>query len=108
MEVFIHIPYEKQKREKSIFAVVRSDLKESYHFVKTEKPIFFSVVFLISIFNLVLSAVMIVGTPILITQVLGMSDTMYGFTQGSLALGGLCGGILTAIVSEKLKLQNKK
>ena len=54
MEVFIHIPYEKRKREKSIFAVVRSDLKESYHFVKTEKPIFFSVVFLISIFNLVL------------------------------------------------------
>ena len=49
---------------------------------------------------------MIVGTPILITQVLGMSDTMYGFTQGALALGGLCGGILTAIVSEKLKIQN--
>ena len=106
MEVFIHIPYEKRKREKSIFAVVRSDLKESYHFVKTEKPIFFSVVFLISIFNLVLSAVMIVGTPILITQVLGMSDTMYGFTQGALALGGLCGGILTAAIAEKLKLKN--
>ena len=48
---------------------------------------------------------MIVGTPLLITQVLGMSDTMYGFTQGALALGGLCGGVLTAIVSEKLKLQ---
>jgi len=64
------------------------DLKESCQFVKTEKPIFFSVVFLVSIFNLVLSAVMIVGTPILITQVLGMSDTMYGFTQGALALGG--------------------
>ena len=48
---------------------------------------------------------MIVGTPILITQVLGMSDTMYGFTQGALALGGLCGGILTAIISQKLKLQ---
>lgn len=62
--------------------VVGMDLKESYQFVKTEKPIFFSVVFLVSIFNLVLSAVMIVGTPILITQVLGMSDTMYGFTQG--------------------------
>ena len=80
-------------------------MKESYQFVKTEKPIFFSVVFLVSIFNLVLSAVMIVGTPILITQVLGMSDTMYGFTQGALALGGLCGGILTAIISQKLKLQ---
>ena len=80
-------------------------MKESYQFVKTEKPILFSVVFLVSIFNLVLSAVIIVGTPILITQVLKMSDTMYGFSQGALALGGLCGGFLTAIVSEKLKLQ---
>lgn len=35
-----------------------------------------------------------------------MYDTMYGFTQGALALGGLYGGILTAIVSEKLRIQN--
>ena len=103
MEIFIHIPHEKRPREVSVFQVIGMDLKESYRFVKTEKPIFFSVVFLVSIFNLVLSAVMIVGTPILITQVLGMSDTMYGFTQGALALGGLCGGVLTAIVSEKTK-----
>ncbi|MCI9575321.1 MAG: MFS transporter [Clostridiales bacterium] len=106
MEIFIHIPHEKRIRESGILTVVGNDLKESYQFVKTEKPIFFSVVFLISIFNLILSSVMIVGTPILITQVLKMSDTMYGFTQGALALGGLCGGILTAATAEKLKLKN--
>lgn len=106
MEIFIHIPHEKRIRESGILTVVGNDLKESYQFVKTEKPIFFSVVFLISIFNLILSSVMIVGTPILITQVLKMSDTMYGFTQGALALGGLCGGILTAVIAEKLKLKN--
>lgn len=66
MEVFIHIPYQKRPRETSVFTVAKEDLKESYRFVRTEKPIFFSVVFLVSIFNLVLSAVMIVGTPILI------------------------------------------
>ena len=88
MEIFIHIPHEKRPREVGVFRVVGMDLKESYQFVKSEKPIFFSVVLLVSIFNLVLSAVMIVGTPILITQVLGMSDTMYGFAQGALALGG--------------------
>ena len=106
MEIFIHIPHEKRVRESGILTVVGNDLKESYQFVKAEKPIFFSVVFLISIYNLILSSVMIVGTPILITQVLKMSDTMYGFTQGALALGGLCGGILTAAIAEKLKLKN--
>ena len=106
MEIFIHIPHVKRPRETSVLNVVKMDLRESYQFVRNEKPIFFSIVFLVSIFNLVLSAVMIVGTPILITQVLKMSDTMYGFTQGALAFGGLCGGILTAIVAQKLKLKN--
>lgn len=106
MEIFIHIPHVKRPRETSVLNVVKTDLRESYQFVRNEKPIFFSIVFLVSIFNLVLSAVMIVGTPILITQVLKMSDTMYGFTQGALAFGGLCGGILTAIVAQKLKLKN--
>ena len=106
MEIFIHIPHEKRIRESGILAVIGNDLKDSYQFVKAERPIFLSVVLLISIFNLVLSAVMIVGTPVLITQVLKLSDTMYGFTQGALALGGLCGGVLTAVISEKLKLKN--
>lgn len=106
MELFIHIPHRKCVRKSGILTVVASDLKESYQFVKTEQPVFFSVVLLISVFNLILSAVLIVGTPVLITQVLKMSDTMYGFTQGALAAGGLCGGILTAAASEKLKLKN--
>ncbi len=106
MELFIRIPHQKRPRDAGVFRTVVMDLKESYRFVKTEKPVFFSVVWLVSLFNLVLSAVMIVGTPILITQVLGLSDTLYGFTQGALALGGLCGGILAALVSQKLKIQN--
>lgn len=107
MEIFIHILHEKRPREVSVIWVVGMDLKESNQFVKTEKPIFFSVVFLVSIFNLVLSAVMIVGTPILINYT-GAGDVLYHvwLHTGALALGGLCGGILTAIVSEKLKIQN--
>ncbi|HFN6895133.1 TPA: macrolide efflux MFS transporter Mef(H), partial [Enterococcus faecium] len=57
-------------------------------------------------FNLVLSAVLIVGLPILISEVLKMPDTLYGFSQSALSLGGLCGGILTALVASKLKLKN--
>lgn len=106
MEIFIHIPHQKRPRDAGVLRTVAMDLTESYRFVKTEKPVFFSVVWLVSLFNLVLSAVMIVGTPILVTQVLGLSDTLYGFTQGALALGGLCGGILAALISQKLKIQN--
>lgn len=105
MEIFIRIPHERRPREAGVFQVVRQDLQECCRFVRSEKPVFVSVVVLVAMFNLVLSAVMIVGTPILITQVLGMSDTLYGLTQGALALGGLCGGALAAACGDKLRVQ---
>ena len=106
MEIFIHIPHQKRPREVGVIAVAKNDLKDSYTFLKKEKPIFISVIFLVCIFNLVLSAVLIVGLPILISEVLKMPDTLYGFSQSALSLGGLCGGILTALVASKLKLKN--
>ncbi len=105
MEIFIHIPHQKRPREVGVIAVAKNDLKDSYTFLKKEKPIFISVIFLVCIFNLVLSAVLIVGLPILISEVLKMPDTLYGFSQSALSLGGLC-GILTALVASKLKLKN--
>ena len=105
MEIFIRIPHERRPSEAGVFQVVRQDLQECCRFVQSEKPVFVSVVVLVAMFNLVLSAVMIVGTPILITQVLGMSDTLYVLTQGALALGGLCGGALAAACGDKLRVQ---
>lgn len=106
MEIFIYIPYKKSVCKDSILKIMINDLKESYFFIKNKKPIFFSLIILVSIFNLVLSSVIIVGIPIIITNILGMSDLMYGFAQALLALGGLFGGILTAILVNKLKLKN--
>lgn len=106
MEIFICIPHERRPAKESIIKIVKEDIKESYCFVRTEKPILFSIVFLAFLFNLVLSSVMTVGIPVLITQALQMSDAMYGFTQGALALGGLCGGLFAAAGTEKLKLRN--
>lgn len=105
MEIFIKIPHQRQEISKSIFRIVKDDLSVSYQFVKQEKPVFFSIAVIIAAFNLVLSAVMIVGIPILIIQVLGLTDAMLGFSQGALALGGLGGGILTPLISSKLRIQ---
>ena len=89
MECFIHIPHTPQPRKAGIFAVARNDLSSCYHFVREERPVFFT-------------AVMIVGSPILITQTLALSDTLYGLTQGIQALGGLCGGVLASIFATHL------
>ena len=105
MEIFIHIPYQKRDKEKGVFATVRNDLIESFYFVKREKPIFLSVVGILAIFNLVLSAAMIVGIPVMVVQVLGMSDADLGVAQGALGLGGLIGGLLAGTSTQKIKIR---
>lgn len=105
MEIFIHIPFTRRRKERGIFATAGEDLKDSLAFVREEKPIFFSVALIVAAFNLVLTAVMIVGMPIVIIQTLKMSDAKLGISQGVLALGGLSGGIVAAAAQGKLKVQ---
>ncbi len=104
MELFIHIPFEKRNNEMKLSAIIKSDFLDSTNYMKKEKPVLINIIGLATIFNLVLSSMLIVGMPILIIGTLKMSDELLGFSQGAMALGGLCGGIFTAVFSKKLKL----
>ncbi len=106
MELFIHIPFVKSTDRKSIFRSAGSDLAESIRFVIDEKPVFRSVLGILVLFNLVFSAAMLVGIPVMVVQVLGMSDTVLGITQGAMGLGGLAGGIIAGAAAEKMRLKN--
>ena len=106
MEIFIYIPFEKNIDGKSILGAVGSDLSDSFKFIKNQKPIFLSVLGIVALINLILSAMMIVGIPIIVVQILGMSDTALGITQGAMGLGGLAGGIIAGAAAEKLRLRN--
>ncbi len=106
MEVFIHIPFEKNTNSKSVFGAVGSDLSDSFKFIKYEKPIFLSILEILALFNLILTAMMLVGIPVIVVQILGMSDTALGITQGAMGLGGLAGGIITGAAAEKIRPKN--
>lgn len=106
MEIFIHIPYEKNADKKSVFKAAISDLHECFAFVKNEKPIFLSVLRILALFNLILSAAMVVGIPVTVVQTLGMSDTALGITEAAMGLGGLAGGIIAGAAAQKMRLKN--
>lgn len=106
MEIFIHIPFEKNTDGKSILGAVGSDLSDSFKFIKNEKPIFLSVLGILALFNLILSAMMLVGIPVIVVQLLEMSDTAIGITQGAMGLGGLAGGIIAGAAAGKIRLKN--
>ena len=105
LEIFINIPYEKQITNLSIFKIVKKDLLESLNFIRKEKPILFKVMILLSCFNLFLSSMLIIGLPVIIIEILEISDRLFGYSQGALAAGGLFGGILAGVLGDKLNIK---
>ncbi|WP_297988392.1 MFS transporter [uncultured Oscillibacter sp.] len=105
MELFIRIPHRPRAAAGNVLSTVRQDLKESWRFVRRERPVFLSVMLVLALFNLVLSAALVVGIPVTVVQVLNMSDSLLGITQGAMGLGGLFGGILTACLGARLSLR---
>ena len=107
MDAFIHIPFEKRESSGNIFSVSISDLKESFRFMFKERPILWKISFVFAASNLLLTALILIGLPVIITQQLGFAaDTanrLYGYAQGMFAAGAILGGALAGVLSGKLK-----
>ncbi|MBD5148706.1 MAG: MFS transporter, partial [Oscillibacter sp.] len=73
--------------------------------IRWKRPAFLRGMAVLALFNLVLSAALIVGIPVAVVQVLNMSDSRLGLTQGAMGLGGLLGGVLIASVGGRLRLR---
>lgn len=109
MEIFIHIPFEKQSNEGGIWTMVKADFAGSLRFIRREKPAIGQGLLVICGINLFLSAMIIVGLPYMITEVLDLeaawANKLYGFAQGALAAGGLAGGICGGIFAGRMCIQ---
>ena len=105
MELFIRIPHSPRAAAGGVLSTVPRDLGESWRFIRRERPVFLSVMLVLALFNLVLSAALVVGIPVAVVQTLGMSDSRLGVTQGAMGLGGLFGGVLAALLGPRLRLR---
>lgn len=106
LEIFIKIPYQKEISAGSIFDMVKEDLKLSVNFIGKEKPKIRKLVLIICLLNALISALIMIGLPVLITERLSLSEELYGISSGVFAFGGLCGGIMTGVFGEKLDIKN--
>lgn len=110
MEIFIKIPYVKKPASGNIFAIGLNDLRESFSYMGKEQPLIFKFSLAIAAVNMILSALVIIGLPVIITQRLGFdsetANTLYGYSQGAIALGSLFGGMGVGMLSGKLKARD--
>ena len=80
MELFIHIPHTPRHTGASVWQTARADLAESGTFLRQERPEILKYIALVSAFNLLLSALLVVSMPVLIKQTLVLGDTWYYVT----------------------------
>lgn len=108
MEIFIRIPFQKQPSDGGIWKTARTDFTESVRFIRREKPVIGKVLLVVCGINFFLSAMIIVGLPYLVTEVLNLeasqANRLYGFAEGALAAGGLTGGICAGVFSDRLDI----
>lgn len=124
MEIFIRIPFVKrelrhcasdsdtggeQSGRESIWRTVREDFGESIRYIRKEEPVIGKVLFMICGINLFLSAMLMVGLPYIVTEVLplepDLAKRLCGYAEGALAAGGLVGGICAGIFAKKLTIR---
>lgn len=92
LELFLHIPHTPIRRDGALWRTVQGDLSASLRFLFREQRGLANSVWVICVFNLLFSAMLIVGLPVIVTQHLGLSKELYGFAEGALGAGGLLGG----------------
>lgn len=110
MEIFIHIPFEKQVSEGTVWNIVKTDFSQSIRFIRREKPVIGKGLVIICGINLFMSAMIIVGLPYMITEVMDFpaekAAALYGLAEGALAAGGLAGGLCAGLFAKKLNIKN--
>ena len=107
MDAFIRIPFEKKAAHRNIVAIGINDLTESFRFMLKDQPVLFNISLVFALSNLLLTSLVLIGLPIIITQRLGFApdaaNRLYGYAQGVFAAGAILGGFLAGLLSGKLK-----
>ena len=108
MEIFIHIPPVKQKKESNIFRTTFLDIKSTFFYIKKQCPSIWQVTLVILALNGIVGALLGTCIPVVITQQLGFESSManrfYGYFGSINAAGGLLGAFAAGKLLAKIKI----
>lgn len=103
--VFVRIPRDAIERSNvGVVRTVANDIAESFAFLRHDRPVILKLIFLVAGINVSLTAFILIGAPVIVTQILGLPNQYMGFAEGAMALGGLAGGISVGVFARRLKL----
>ena len=110
MELFIHIPYQKREATGNIFQIAKTDISQAIHYMNKSEPTLMKMSLFYAFINLLLSTLIMIGVPVIVTQHLDfnpdVASRLYGYSQGIISAASIIGGVLAGILSKKLKPKN--
>lgn len=106
MELFLRIPHRRRPRERGILRTAWADLVESLRYMRVERPSLLRATGALALFNFALSAALVVGVPVIVVAILGLSDEALGAVQAVMGLGGLLGGVLSGVLAGRVRLRH--
>jgi len=105
LDLFIRVPYKKQKAESSVIQLVKSDMSQAIRFTTKDKPVFAKLAIIAFFVFATGASLLMVGTPILVTETLNMDLSFVGIINMLTAVGGLGGGILASSLGTRLSIE---
>ena len=102
MELFLYIPHTRQTLTDSVLKTFLGDIKQTFVYLLRKKPIIAKMLLVSCSFNLFLTPIYTVGVPFMEKIIFGVSDQLYGISEGCVGAGMIIGALLTGIMSKKL------
>ncbi|KOP70465.1 hypothetical protein AMS59_19745 [Lysinibacillus sp. FJAT-14745] len=106
IELFIKIPFEKREQPYGAVKTTLLDIKDGVSYIVKENPFISKVILIAASLNLFITPLFLVGIPYIIKITLGMSDSLFGLTQGGISLSMIFAAVAIGFISKKLKVNN--
>ena len=104
MELFLYIDHQKTEFHGNMFTTFCTDIKSTALYLIFEKRSIFYVLLLSCALNLFLTPIYTVGVPFLEKIVFGVSDQLYGISEGVVGAGMIIGALMVGPMSKKIPL----
>lgn len=103
MEIFIKIPFAKRERDGHIITTIAKDMKEGFVYVVKQSFILKSMI-VAAVINLVLSPLLIVGSPIILRVTMQSSDIMQGVGVGLISFASILGTLTIGFFAKRIEM----